>query len=96
MWHWVSACGADQILSKPPALCTDGVHVGPGGCRGEYEMVEALQMGVTASVHPQQPLSLIQDEADGVSPTQGSGLCSTLVDKKYKHVCSLLVQNCLL
>ena len=59
-------------------------------------MVEALQMGVTASVHPQQPLSLIQDGADGVSPIQGSGLCSTLVDKKGKHVCSLLVQNSLL
>jgi hypothetical protein len=81
-----------------PALCTDGVQVGSGGCRGEYEMAEMLQMILTASVHPQQPLSLLQDGADRVSPAQGSGLCSTLVaaDKKDKHVCSLLVQNGLL
>jgi hypothetical protein len=59
-------------------------------------MAETLQKGMTASVHPRQPLSLIQDGADGVSPAQGSGLCSTLVDKKDKHVCSLLVQNSLL
>jgi hypothetical protein len=59
-------------------------------------MVEMLQTVLTASVHPQQPLSLIQDGADGVSPAQGSGLCSTLVDKKDKHGCSLLVQNSLL
>jgi hypothetical protein len=60
-------------------------------------MVETLQMVVTASVHPRQPLTLIQDGADGVSPAQGSGLCSTLVDMKDKeHVCSLLVQNSLL
>jgi hypothetical protein len=59
-------------------------------------MVEMLQTVVTASVRPWQPLSLIQDGADGVSPAQGSGLCSTLVDKKDKHVCSLLVQNSLL
>jgi hypothetical protein len=59
-------------------------------------MAEMSQTVVTASVHPRQPLSLIQDGADGVSPAQGSGLCSTLVDKKDKHVCSLLVQNSLL
>jgi hypothetical protein len=59
-------------------------------------MAETLQTGMTASVHPQQPLSLIQNGADGVSPAQGSRLCSTLVDKKDKHVCSLLVQNSLL
>ncbi len=86
----------DQVLPGPPALCTDGVQVGPGGCRGEYEMVRTLQMVVAASVRPWQPLSLIQDGADGVSPVQGSGLCSTLVDKKDKHVCSLLLQNSLL
>jgi hypothetical protein len=93
---WVLTCGADQILPGPPASCTDGEKVGPGGCRGEYEMAETLQMVVTASVHPQQPLSLIQDGANRVSPAQGSGLCSTAVDKKDKHVCSLLVQNSLL
>ncbi len=59
-------------------------------------MAEMLQTVVTASVHPRRPLSLIQDGANGVSPAQGSGLCSTLVDKKDKHVCSLLVQNSLL
>jgi hypothetical protein len=59
-------------------------------------MAETLQMVLTASVRPRQPLSLIKDGADGVSPAQGSGLCSTLVDKKDKHVCSLLVQNSLL
>jgi hypothetical protein len=59
-------------------------------------MAETLQMVLTASVHPQQPLSLIQDGADGVPPAQGSGLCSTLVDEKDKHVFSLLVQNSLL
>jgi hypothetical protein len=59
-------------------------------------MAKTLQMVMTASVHPRQPLSLIQDGADGVSPAQGSGLCSILVDKKDKHVCSLLVQNSLL
>jgi hypothetical protein len=59
-------------------------------------MAEMSQTVVTASVRPQQPLSLIQDGADGVSPIQGSGLCSTLVDKKDKNVCSLLVQNSLL
>jgi hypothetical protein len=56
-------------------------------------MAKTLQMAVTASVHPRQPLSLVQGGADGVSSAQGSGLCSTLVDKKDKHVCSLLVQN---
>jgi hypothetical protein len=56
-------------------------------------MVETLQRGMTASVRPRQPHSLIQDRVDGVSPAQGSGICSTLVDKKDKHVCSLLVQN---
>jgi hypothetical protein len=65
------------------------------GCRGEYEMAETSQMVVTASVHPRRPISLIQDGADGVSPAQGSGLCSTLVDKKDEHVCSLQVQNSL-
>jgi hypothetical protein len=59
-------------------------------------MVEMLQIVVTASVHPRQPLSLIQDGADGVSPVQSSGLCSTSVDRKDEHVCSLLVQNSLL
>jgi hypothetical protein len=59
-------------------------------------MAETLQMVMTASVHPRQPLSLIRDGAEGVSPAKGSGLCSTLVDKKDKHVCSLLVQNSLL
>jgi hypothetical protein len=60
-------------------------------------MVEWSQMViVTASVHPRQPLSLIPDGVDEVSSAQGSGLCSTLVDKKDKHVCSLLVQNSLL
>jgi hypothetical protein len=59
-------------------------------------MTETSQMDVTASVRPRQPLSLIQDGAGGVSPAQGSGLSSTLVDKKDKHVCSLLVQNSLL
>ncbi len=92
---WVSTYGADQVLPGLPALYTDGVQVGPGGCRGEYEMAETLQMVVTASVHPRQPLSLIQDGADKVSPAQGLGLCSTLVDKKDEHVCSLLVQNSL-
>jgi hypothetical protein len=93
---WVLTCGADQVLLGPLALCTDGVRVGPGGCRGDYEMTETLQMVVTASVRPQRPLSLIQDGADGVSLAQGSGLCSTLVNKKGKHVCSWLVQNSLL
>jgi hypothetical protein len=79
-----------------PALCTDGVQVGPGGCRGEYAMAKMLQTVVTASVRPRQPLSLIQDGADGVSLAQGSGLCSTSVDKKDKHVYSLLVQKSLL
>jgi hypothetical protein len=55
-------------------------------------MAEISQTVVTASVHPRQPLSLIQDGADRVSPAQGSGLCSNLVDKNDKHVCSLLVQ----
>jgi hypothetical protein len=59
-------------------------------------MAKTSQMVMTTSVRPLQPLSLIQDGADGVSPAQGSGLCSTLVDKKDKHVCSLLVQNSLL
>jgi hypothetical protein len=59
-------------------------------------MAETLQMVLTASVHPRQSLSLIQDGADGVSPAQGSGLCFTLVDKKDKQVYSLLVQNSLL
>jgi hypothetical protein len=59
-------------------------------------MAETLQMVLTASVHLRQPPSLIQDGVDGVPPAQGSGLCSTLVDKKGKHVCSLLVQNGLL
>ena len=59
-------------------------------------MAEMLQTGMTNSECPRQPLSLIQDGADGVSPAQGSGLCSTLVDKKDKHVCSLLVQISLL
>ncbi len=81
----VSTCGADQVY---------GVQVSSGGCRGEYDMAETLQMGVTTSVHPWQPLSLIQDGADRVSPAQGS--CLTSVDKKDKHVCSLLVQNSLL
>jgi hypothetical protein len=93
----VLACGADQVLLRPLALCTDGVQVGPtGGCRGEHEMAETSQTGMTTPVHPRQPLSLIQDGADGVFHAQGSGLCSTLVDKKDKHVCSLLVQNSLL
>jgi hypothetical protein len=56
-------------------------------------MVEMSETVMTASVHPRQPISLIQDGADGVSPAQGSGFCSTLVDKKDKHVCSLLVHN---
>jgi hypothetical protein len=59
-------------------------------------MAKTPQTVVTASLRPRQSLSLIQDGADGVSPAQGSGLCSTLVDKKDKHVCSLLVQNSLL
>jgi hypothetical protein len=59
-------------------------------------MVATSQMVMTASVRPRQPLSLIQDGVDEVSPAQGSGLCSTSVDKKDKHVCSLLVQNSLL
>jgi hypothetical protein len=59
-------------------------------------MVETLQTGVTAPVRPRGPLSLTQDGADGVSPAQDSGLCSTLVDKKDEHVCSLQVQNSLL
>ncbi len=92
----VLTCGANQVLSRLLALCTDGVQVGLGGCRGEYEMVETSQMFVTASVRPRQPLSLIQHGVDGVSPAQGSGLCSTLVDKKDKHVCSLLNQHSLL
>ncbi len=77
-------------------MCTDGVQVSPDECRGEYEMAETLQMGMTGSVCPWQPLSLIKDGGDGVSPAQGSGLCSTSVDKKDEHVCSLLVQNSLL
>ncbi len=56
-------------------------------------MAETPQTVVTASVRPQQPHFLIQDGAEGVSPAQGSGLCSTPVDKKDKHVCSLIVQN---
>jgi hypothetical protein len=59
-------------------------------------MMEMLQTVLTASVHIRQSLSLIQDGADGVPPAQGSGLCSTLVDKKDEYVCSLLVQNSLL
>jgi hypothetical protein len=59
-------------------------------------MMEMLQAGMTKPVHPWQPLTLIQDGADGVFPAQGSGLCSTLVDKKDEHVYSLLVQNSLL
>jgi hypothetical protein len=53
-------------------------------------------MVVTASVRPWQPLSSIQDGADRMSPAQDLGLCSTLVDKKDEHVCSLPVQNTLL
>jgi hypothetical protein len=63
---------------------------------GDYEMAETLQMVMTVSVHPQQPLSLNKDGADRVSPAQDSGHCCTLVDKKDNHVCSLLVQNGLL
>jgi hypothetical protein len=59
-------------------------------------MVEMPQTGLNGPVHPQQLLSLIWDGADGVSHAQGTGLCSTLVDKKDKHVCSLLVHNSLL
>jgi hypothetical protein len=59
-------------------------------------MAETSQTVLTASVHPRQPLSLVQDGADGVSPAQGLGLCFTLVDKKDEHVCTLLVQNSLL
>jgi hypothetical protein len=59
-------------------------------------MGEMPQTGVTKPVHPRQPFFLIYDGADGVSPAQGSGLCSTLGDKKEEHVCSLLVQNSLL
>jgi hypothetical protein len=97
--EWISeidsALGAAAML-RPPAMCTDGVQVCSGGCRGEYDMGEMLQTVVTASVRTRHPLSLIQDGADGVSPAQGSGLCPILVDKKDKHVCSLLVQNSLL
>jgi hypothetical protein len=93
---WVSTCNVDQVLPGLPALCADGVQVSLGGCRGGYEMVETLQLVVTVAVHPRQPLSLIQDGVDGVSPDQGSGLYSTLVDKKDKHVCSLIVQNSLM
>jgi hypothetical protein len=82
---WVLTCGADQVLLGPLALCTDRVRVGPGGCRGEYEMVETLQRVVTASERPQKPLSLFQNGVDGVPPAQGSGLCSTSVDKKDKQ-----------
>jgi hypothetical protein len=78
------------------AGATDRVRVGPGGCRGDYEMAEMSQTVMTALLHPRGPLSLIQDGADGVSPAQGSGHCSTLVDKKDKCVCSLLFQNSLL
>jgi hypothetical protein len=56
-------------------------------------MAKMLQTGMTAPVRPRGPPSLIQDGANGVSPAQSSGLCSTLVDKKDEHVCSLLVQN---
>jgi hypothetical protein len=63
-------------------------------CRGEHELAEMLQMSMTTPVRSQQPLSLIQDGADEVSPTKG--LCSTSVDKRDKHDCSLLVQNSLL
>jgi hypothetical protein len=84
--EWIS-----EIDSALDAASPDGVQVGHGGCRGEYEITETSQTVVTASVHPWQPLSLIQDGADGVSPAQGSGLCSTLVDEKGKHICSLLV-----
>jgi hypothetical protein len=59
-------------------------------------MAEMSQTGMTTPVPPRQPLSLIQDGVDGVSPAQGSGLCSTLVDKKDEHVCSVQVQNSLL
>jgi hypothetical protein len=59
-------------------------------------MAEMSQTVVTASVRPWQLLSQIQDGADGVFLAQGSGICSTLVDKKDKHVSSLLVQNSLL
>ncbi len=92
----VSTCNADQVLPGPPTLCTDGVQVSPGGCRGKYEIAEMLQTVLAASVHPQQPVSLIQDEVGGVPPAQDSGLCSTSVDKKDEHVCTLLVQNSLL
>jgi hypothetical protein len=59
-------------------------------------MVESSQTGMTDPVCPQQLLSLIKNGVDGVSLAQGLGLCSTLVDKKDEHVCSLLVQNSLL
>ena len=91
--RWVATCGAEKVQPDLLVSCTVGVQVSPGGCRGEYEMTETSQMDVTASVCPRQPLSLIQDGADGVSPAQGSGLCSTLVDN---NVGSLLVQNNLL
>jgi hypothetical protein len=35
-------------------------------------------------------------ERNGMSSAQGSGLCSTSVDTKDDHVCSLLVQKSLL
>jgi hypothetical protein len=59
-------------------------------------MAETLQTVLTASMHPWQLLSLIQDGADRLSLALGSDLCSTLVDKKDKHVCSLLEENSLL
>jgi hypothetical protein len=59
-------------------------------------MAQMWQIVMTASVHPRQPLSLIQDGVDRVFPAQGSGLCSTLVDKKdkqlFKIVCCNLIQ----
>jgi hypothetical protein len=84
-----------QVFGFPPKKPKMPAGRWCGGCRGEYEMAESLQTVVTASVHPRQPLSLIQDGADKVSHAQGSGLCSTLMDKKDEHVCSLLVQNSL-
>ena len=95
-WHVGLNMRCGPGTARLPASCTDGVQVGPGGCRGEYKMAERSQTVVTASVHPRGPLSLIQDGVDRVSPAQGSGLCSTLVDKEDKHACSLLVQNSVL
>jgi hypothetical protein len=59
MWHGGLGmqCGPGNV--EAASLVHRRSTVGPGGCKGEHEMAEILQMGMIAPVHPWQPLSLI-------------------------------------